>query len=102
MRFIWVFGGCHGTMKRRNLITENVLQTLQHLIQDVIAPDLREVKVRIDGLEKQIAGIEKQNASQYQAIMAAISESRAQADVLALREIGALRERVAILESQRH
>ena len=44
-------------------MTENLLQTLQHLIQDVIAPDVRETKtelkafkenvdVRFDALEK--------------------------------------------------
>jgi hypothetical protein len=34
-------------------MTENVLQSLQHAIQDVIAPDVRELKVRVTGLEKQ-------------------------------------------------
>jgi hypothetical protein len=33
-------------------MTDNVLQTLQHLIQDVIAPDVRELKVRQASFEK--------------------------------------------------
>jgi chaperonin cofactor prefoldin len=35
-------------------MSENLLQTLQHLIQDVIAPDVRELKVRASSVEKQI------------------------------------------------
>ena len=33
-------------------MTDNVLQTLQQLVQDVIAPDLRELKVRQSSFEK--------------------------------------------------
>jgi phosphate uptake regulator len=33
-------------------MSENVLNTLQRLIQDVIAPDVRELKVRVAALEK--------------------------------------------------
>jgi len=33
-------------------MSENVLQTLQQLVQDVIAPDVRELKVRLTALEK--------------------------------------------------
>jgi phosphate uptake regulator len=36
------------------VMTDNVLQTLQQLIQDVIAPDVRELKVRVSSLEKQM------------------------------------------------
>jgi hypothetical protein len=35
-------------------MSDNVLQTLQQLIQDVIAPDVRELKVRVSSLEKQM------------------------------------------------
>lgn len=35
-------------------MSENLLQTLQSLVQDVIAPDVRELKVRLASLEKQI------------------------------------------------
>jgi len=33
-------------------MSENVLQTLQQLVQDVIAPDVRELKVRLTAPEK--------------------------------------------------
>jgi hypothetical protein len=36
------------------LMADNVVQTLQHLLQDVIAPDVRELKIRVTSLEKQI------------------------------------------------
>ncbi len=35
-------------------MAENILETLQHVIQDVIAPDVRELKVRVASLEKQM------------------------------------------------
>jgi tetrahydromethanopterin S-methyltransferase subunit G len=35
-------------------MADNVVQTLQHLLQDVIAPDVRELKVRLTSLEKHI------------------------------------------------
>ncbi len=35
-------------------MADNVVQTLQHLLQDVIAPDVRELKIRVTSLEKQI------------------------------------------------
>ena len=41
-------------------MNENVLQTLQQFIQDVLAPDVRELKVRIGVIEKQIGALEKQ------------------------------------------
>ncbi len=40
-------------------MSENVLHTLQQLVQDVIAPDVRELKVRITALEKAVESLEK-------------------------------------------
>ena len=37
-----------------SVMTDNVLQTRQPLIQDVIAPDVRDLKVRVSSLEKQM------------------------------------------------
>jgi len=34
-------------------VSDNVLQTLQKLVQDVIAPDVRETKVRLESLSKE-------------------------------------------------
>jgi hypothetical protein len=94
-------------------MSENVLQTLQQLVQDVIAPDVRELKVRLAALEKQMdvrfeavelrfdAADQKADA-RFDALMSAISESRAQAELTNLRVIASLSERVAVLEAQRH
>ena len=32
-------------------MTDNVLETIRHLLQDTIAPDLRELKARVDALD---------------------------------------------------
>jgi capsule polysaccharide export protein KpsE/RkpR len=86
-------------------MSENVLHALQQLVQDVIAPDVRELKVRVASLEKQIDvrfdALEQKTDAQFKALMAAISESKAQAELNTMRLIAALSERVAVLEAQR-
>jgi hypothetical protein len=87
------FGSSRNTIESRERgMTDNVLQTLQHAIQDVIAPDVRELKVRVASIERQMetqyTALEKQIETRYsslrdqqdanfKAIMAAIGESRA-------------------------
>jgi|HubBroStandDraft_5_1064220.scaffolds.fasta_scaffold492175_1 hypothetical protein len=94
-------------------MSDNGLQTLQRLVQDVIAPDVRELKVRQDSFEKrfeecfnsverQISSLEKQSEAQYKGILAAISEAKAQSELSNMQAISTLRERVAILESHRN
>jgi|HubBroStandDraft_5_1064220.scaffolds.fasta_scaffold1912829_1 hypothetical protein len=91
-------------------MSDNVLQSLQQFIQDVLAPDVRELKVRVVGLEKQFDALQKQlemqfrmqqeqSAAQYQSILSAIGEAKAQAALESVRIISALSERVAVLES---
>jgi hypothetical protein len=93
-------------------MSDNLLQTMQHLIQDVIAPDVRELKVRVASLEKQVDvrfdavqsrfdALEKQLDARFEAIMSAISDSRSQAELAAFRAVAPVSERVAVLESQR-
>jgi capsule polysaccharide export protein KpsE/RkpR len=100
-------------------MSDNLLQTLQHLIQDVIAPDVRELKVRVASLEKQMdvrfnavdgrfdsienrfKSLDEKNEAQFKALMAAIGESKAQSELTSLKVIAALSERVAVLEAQR-
>jgi len=97
-------------------MTDNVLETLQHAIQDVIAPDVRELKVRLGSLEKQMdvrfgAMNEKMDAqfralnekmdAQFKAVMAAIGESKAQSELTIFRLLSSLSERVAVLKSHR-
>ena len=43
-------------------MAENVLQTAQQFLQDVIAPDVRELKARMEALEKEILSAQKQQA----------------------------------------
>lgn len=40
-------------------MSENVLQTVQHVVQDVIAPDVRELKANQVALEKALAALER-------------------------------------------
>jgi capsule polysaccharide export protein KpsE/RkpR len=86
-------------------MSDNLLQTLQHLIQDVIAPDVRELKVRVASLEKQMDvrfnALDQKNDAQFKAVMAAIGESKAQSELTNMKVIAALSERVAVLEAQR-
>ena len=112
-------------------MSDNIVQTLQHLLQDVIAPDVRELKVRVTSLEKQIDvrfnavdqrftsidqrfnaldqsidqrfnALDQKMDAQFKALLAAISESKAQADLSSMRLFASLSERVAILESRSH
>jgi phosphate uptake regulator len=86
-------------------MADNVLQTLQRLVQDVIAPDVRELKVRLSALEKSVderfTSLERQSEAQFKAILAAIGESKAQAELTQMRGLAALSERVAALEARR-
>ncbi len=101
-------------------MSDNIVQTLQHLLQDVIAPDVRELKVRVTSLEKQIDvrfnavdqrftsidqrfnALDQKMDAQFRALLAAISESKAQADLSSMRLFASLSERVAVLESRSH
>ena len=87
---------------------ENVLQTLQQLVQDVIAPDVRELKVRISSLEKlmevrfeamevrfdaidrRFDSSDQKSDAQFRALMSAIAESRAQSELASIRVVAAL------------
>ena len=87
-------------------MSDNVLQTLQKLVQDVIAPDVRELKVRVEGLEKQMearfASIEKQIEANTKTLLSAIGELKAQSELSTMSAVAELRERVAVLESKRN
>jgi hypothetical protein len=93
-------------------MSENLLQTLQQLVQDVIAPDVRELKVRVSSLEKQMDvrfdavdvrfnALEQKMDAQFNALLAAIGESKAQSELTTMRLIAPLSERIAVLEAQR-
>ncbi|HEY5056495.1 MAG TPA: hypothetical protein VII58_10055 [Acidobacteriaceae bacterium] len=93
-------------------MSDNALQTLQHVIQDVLAPDVRELKVRVSSIEKQMetqynslrdqmSSLHDQLEANFKAMMAAIGESRAKNELDMFKLISALTERVAVLESLR-
>jgi capsule polysaccharide export protein KpsE/RkpR len=86
-------------------MSDNVLHTLQQLVQDVIAPDVRELKVRLTALEKQVNvhfdASDQKNEAQFRAIMADFGEAKAQSELANMRVIAALSERVAVLEAKR-
>jgi hypothetical protein len=81
-------------MKQGGMIgmSENILQTIQTLVQDVIAPDVRELKVRVASLEKELdlrfdtvdlklAEADKRSDLQFQAIYARLALHEANADL---------------------
>ena len=92
---------------------ENILQTVKTILQDVVAPDVREVKIRVEAQKDQIAGLESRmnvrfdalesrSESQYKAILAAIGQSKAENELMVLKQLVALTERVAALEATQH
>ena len=97
---------------------ENIAQTVQKAIQDLVAPDVRELKVLVQGLQKQLdqrfdqvdkrfEQIDKRfdaqretSEAQFKALMAAFGEFKAQSELTNMRVIASLSERVAVLESR--
>ena len=93
-------------------MSDNILQTLHQTVQDVIAPDVCELKVRVASLKKQMDvrfnamdqrfdAFGQKSDIQFKAIMVALSESKAQIELNTFRLVAALSERVAVLEAQR-
>ncbi len=105
-------------------MTENIAQTVQKAIQDLVAPDVRELKVQLAALQKQMdlrfEGVNlrfddlnkeinqrfeaqsKQSEAQFKMLMAALGEFKAQSEIASLRVIASLSERVAVLEARQH
>jgi polyhydroxyalkanoate synthesis regulator phasin len=101
-----------GTTIVERIMADNSIQSVQKLLQDLIAPDVRETKARLESLEKRVEArfdsMERQNESfrkemdaNIRAVLSAISELKSNAELLTLREVAALRERIAILEAQK-
>jgi exonuclease VII large subunit len=110
-------------------MSENIAQTIQKALQDLVAPDVRELKILVAGLQKQIDqrfeqvnqrfeqvdqrfetqrqemnqrfdAQSKQSEAQFQALMAAFGEFKAQSELATMRVIATLSERVAVLEAR--
>ena len=111
-------------MRFRDLtMAENIAQTIQKAIQDLVAPNLRELKAMVAGNQKQndlhfgvhddkFAALQKQidqrfdaqdakTEFMFRALMSAIAEVKAQNNLTTQQAIAALSERVAVLESHR-
>ncbi len=92
-------------------MSENIAQTVQKAIQDLVAPDVRELKTLVLALQKQIdqrfdaqeqmdeAKSQKADA-QFKALMSAFGEFKAQSELVTVRIISQLSERVAVLEAR--
>ena len=98
-------------MMSGNVMPENIAQTVQQVIQDLVAPDVRELKVLVQGLQKQLdehkAHVDQRFDAQcetseahFTALMAAFGEFKAQSERASMRVISALSERVAVLEAR--
>ena len=117
---------CRLTANERMSETENILQTIKTTIQDLVAPDVRELKARMTALESRMGSLEariasvegrmgsleseikaqfeafqRQSDAQFRAIMAALQQKRAEVELLTYKQIAALSERVAALEAHR-
>jgi hypothetical protein len=88
-----------------NQMSENIAQTVQKVIQDLVAPDVRELKSLVTALQKQLDqrfdAQDQKTEAQFKALMAAFGEFKAQSELTSIRVISQLSERVAVLESHR-
>jgi uncharacterized protein YicC (UPF0701 family) len=104
-----------------NQMSENIAQTVQKVIQDLVAPDVRELKTLVVDLQKQIdqrfdaqdkkidaqdkkidvqfKALNQKIDAQFNVLMAAFGEFKAQNELTNLRTSSALSERIAVLES---
>jgi hypothetical protein len=108
-------------------MSDNILKTIQSILQDVIAPDLREIKaqqaamqqqmdlrfkamdeqmqLQIGGLRQEIAiqinGLNNNMAHLEKQLLSAYAASQLQVELTGTKAIVDIRERVAVLESQR-
>ncbi len=93
-------------------MADNIIAEMRQLLQDMIAPDLKALTYKVDGLQKQMELSEKSMMAQLDAFRAEMgafraemrSEFQAQRNLLqneVLRETSPIRERVASLEARR-
>lgn len=97
-------------------MADNVIDGVRQAIQDFLAPEIRVIKAELHDLRREVnerfaansaemdqcfEAAEKMAALRHEALLAAIGQSRAPSENTTLREIAALRERVAVLEARR-
>jgi hypothetical protein len=93
-------------------MAETLIAEIRQLLQDIVAPDLKALAIKVDGIQKQLEFSERSMNAQldaFRAEMAAFraemrSEFQAQRNLLqneVFRETSPIRERVASLEARR-
>ena len=100
-------------------MAEKVIAEIRQLIQDIVAPDLKALTIKVDGVQRQVELSEKSTNAQLEAFRAEIAAFRAEVgafraemrsefqsqrvllDNSVLRETAPIRERIASLESRR-
>jgi hypothetical protein len=91
---------------------EELLAAIRQVLQDIVAPDLKALMVKVDGVQRQVVLSEKSTSAQLEAFRAEMgafraemrSEFQSQRVLLensVLRETAPIRERIASLESRR-
>lgn len=97
---------------------ENVLSELRHILQDVIAPDMKSLVMKMDGLQRQVELSQKATEAQLDAFRTEQAAFRSEMNAFraemraefqsprnmlqneVLRETSPIRERLATLEAQ--
>ena len=92
--------------------SDNIIQTIKTTIQDVVAPDVRELKVRLDSVDKRLDGLDKrfdglekrfellqeqmttfqrflqeENAAHFRALLAAINQNKAETELMVYKQV---------------
>ncbi len=74
--------------------SENILQAVKAAIQDVVAPDVRELKVKSDTLRQQIQEVDKRLSEQISSVDKRLSEQIASVDKRLSEQIASLERRM--------
>jgi hypothetical protein len=86
-------------------MTENLLQTIQHLIQDIVAPEVRETKAEVKALREYVNlrfdSLNEKIDAQFKVLLATLGETRARNELVHLQFKSEIGERLAVLESKR-
>ncbi|MGH9489789.1 MAG: hypothetical protein ACRD17_04705 [Terriglobales bacterium] len=100
-------------------MADKIEDGIRKAIQDLLVPELRQLRAefnglrdevrqtlaamdkRLDGMDKHLDGMDQKADARHAELLSAIREGRAATELAVMRELGALRERVAVLETRR-
>lgn len=94
-------------------MTENIVDGFRRVVQDLLVPELRELRAefnaqrpevdkRLDAMDKRLDAMDQKADARHAELLAALRESRAAIELTVMRDLAALRERVAVLETRRN